>query len=516
MRRPDALTAFFIFFLAASLATPPALAAASAVTIPPAPAPTASVCPPDGRTSVDRDAILASVKKAARFLMETVSNRGGFLSVYASDLSEQWGEIPARKSQVWVQSPGTVSMGELMLEAWRATGDPEYLRMAEKTAGVLVFGQRPEGGWHYFIDFDPRGIPEYYEQIASKCWGWEEFYHYDDNSTFDDDVHAGATRFLMSLYLATLDPRWRGPLDKALEFALKSQFANGAWPQRFPLRDDYSSYYTFNDGVIINNIHLLLEACEKLGDTRFREAARRGMEFVVEAQGAPPQAGWALQYDKDMKPAKARNYEPAALSVGQTLECIRNLEVFYEITGDREFLRGIPDAIKWLERSTLGGGAGAVYQGKKYTHATFYEPGTNQPLYSHRKKSLAEVDPNDPDGGYWVDNELGNFTEHYGEAGNIDVAAVKREFERVSALGPAEARAEAEEEMARRDRPEKADADEAAKIFGSMDARGAWVEDVSVKYFPDFRDRSKGRTIRAIQIGTAQKNISALLDSLRN
>jgi len=141
---------------------------------------------------VEKDAVLASLKKAARFLMETVSNRGGFLWVYTSDLSDQWGEIPARKSQVWVQSPGTASMGQLMLKAYSATGDPDYLRMAEKIAGVLVYGQRPEGGWHYFIDFDPQGIPEFYEKTASQCWGWEEYYHYDDNSTFDDDVHAGA------------------------------------------------------------------------------------------------------------------------------------------------------------------------------------------------------------------------------------------------------------------------------------------------------------------------------------
>jgi len=73
--------------------------------------------------------------------------------------------------------------------------------------------------------------------------------------------------------------------------------------------------------------------------------------------------GWALQYDKDMRPAKARNYEPAAVSVGQTLECIRNLEIFYKITGDRDYLRGIPDAIRWLERSTLNGGRGAVLLG---------------------------------------------------------------------------------------------------------------------------------------------------------
>jgi PelA/Pel-15E family pectate lyase len=446
--------------------------------------------------------------------MESVSNRGGFLSTYASDLTDQWGEIPARKSQVWVQSPGTVSMGQLLLEAFAATDDPEYLGMAEKTAGALIYGQRPEGGWHYFIDFDPQGIPEYYEKVASKCWGWEEFYHYGDNSTFDDDVHTGATRFLLSLYLATLDPRYRRPLDRALEFLLASQFPNGAWPQRFPLRDDYSSFYTFNDAVTINNIHLLLEAHEKLGDTRLKEAARRGMEFVVKAQLAPPQAAWALQYDKAMRPAKARNYEPAAVSVGQTLECIRNLEIFYKMTGDREFLRGIPDAIGWLERSTLNGGRGAVYEGKTYTHASFYEPGTNRPIYAHRQKSLADVDPKDPMQGYWVDYELGNFTEHYGEAGNIDVAAIKKEFERVSALEPAAARAEYGRERERRDRPADVDAGEAGKIIAAMDSRGAWVEDWFAVNYPDFRDRSKGRNIRAIRIGTAQANLSKLLDYL--
>ena len=350
--------------------------------------------------------------------------------------------------------------------------------------------------------------------MASRCWGWEEYYHYDDNSTFDDDVHAGAARFLMSLYLETLDPRWRAPLDKALEFVLASQFPNGAWPQRYPLRDDYSSCYTYNDGVIEGNIFLLLEAYEKLGDTRLKDAARRGMEFVVKSQLPPPQAGWALQYGKDMKPAKARNYEPAAVTPGQTIECIRSLETFYKITGDKGFLRGIPDAVRWLENSVLNGGKGAVYEGKTYTHATFYEPGTNKPIYPHRKKSRAELDPDDPMQGYWVDYELGNFTQHYGEARNIDVAAVKRESERVSALGPVEARAEYEGERGGRDRPEKIGAAEAAKIIGAMDARGAWVEDMVIKHYPDFRDISKSRAIRAIKLATAQRNISRLLDYL--
>jgi PelA/Pel-15E family pectate lyase len=509
LRRSSTISAGFIFLLASILT------AGAADPVRPVEKDGIQTGGVSGRAEpVGRDAVLAAAKKATRFMMESVSNRGGFLWVYTSDLSDQWGEIPARKSQAWVQAPGTASMGNLMLKAFRATGDPDYLKYAEKIAGALVYGQHPEGGWHYFIDFDPQGIPEYYKSVASRCWGWEEYYHYDGNCTFDDDVHGGATRFLMALYLATLDPRYRVPLDRALEFVLASQFPNGAWPQRYPLRDDYSSDYTFNDGVISGNIDLLLEAYEKLGDPRFQEAARRGMDFVALAQLPLPQAGWALQYGRDMKPAKARNYEPAAVTPSQTAECIGDLERFYEITGERDFLRGIPAAIRWLEGSVLNGGKGMVYKGKTYTHATFYEPGSNRPIYAHRKAALAELDPGDPGQGYWVDYEPGNFVEHYGALQNIDLEGLRHEFERLSALTPEAARADYEADKDRRARPRDAGAGEAGKIISAMDGRGAWVEDALIKYYPDFRDTAKGRPIRAIKVQTFERNLSRLLASL--
>jgi PelA/Pel-15E family pectate lyase len=468
----------------------------------------------DAGQVAQRTAVLSAAKKATRFMMETVSNRGGFLWVYKSDLSDQWGEIPAKKSQVWVQAPGTTNIGQLMLRAFETTGDPDYLGYAEKIANVLIYGQHPEGGWHYFIDFDPQGIPEYYKNVATQCWGWEEYYHYDGNCTFDDSVHTGATRFLMALYMTTLNPRYRVALDKALDFVLVSQFPNGAWPQRYPLRDDYTSCYTFNDEVISGNISLLLEAFEKLGDARYREAALRGMDFVAVAQVPPPQAGWALQYDHDLKPAKARNYEPAAVTPSQTLECIGDLEDYYKITGNRNYLRGIPDAFLWLQKSILNGGRGAVYEGVTYTHASFYEPGTNTPIYPHRRKFRAELVPGDPMQGYWVDQQLGNFTQHYGEAQSLDLEPVRKEFERVSALTPEAARAEYERDQNGPAPPEKVGADEVRKILSDMDSRGAWVEDAFIKYYPDFRDKSKGQTIRAIKAQTFERNMSRLMDYL--
>src|SRR5262245_40282590 len=96
---------------------------------------------------------LAAMKKATEFMMNTVSNRGGFLYHYSEDLSKQWGEVPARKSQIWVQPPGTPTVGIMLLDAYAATGDDQYLKYAEEAAAALIWGQLPSGGWNYLIDF---------------------------------------------------------------------------------------------------------------------------------------------------------------------------------------------------------------------------------------------------------------------------------------------------------------------------------------------------------------------------
>ncbi len=46
------------------------------------------------------------------------------------------------------------------------------------------------------------------DDVASQCRGWEEFYHYYGNATFDDDTTTSATRFLLEIYSSTLDPEF--------------------------------------------------------------------------------------------------------------------------------------------------------------------------------------------------------------------------------------------------------------------------------------------------------------------
>ncbi|MCD6308820.1 MAG: pectate lyase, partial [Candidatus Latescibacteria bacterium] len=100
---------------------------------------------------------LAAMRAAAAFMADSVSTHGGYVYQYTADLTDRWGEIPARPTQIWTQPPGTPTVGMMLLDAFRATGDSLFLDCAERAADALVWGQHPAGGWHYLVDFDMPG-----------------------------------------------------------------------------------------------------------------------------------------------------------------------------------------------------------------------------------------------------------------------------------------------------------------------------------------------------------------------
>ena len=298
--------------------------------------------------------------KATKYMTEHVSTNGGYVWYYLPDLSRRWGEMEAYKTTIWVQDGGTVSAGFMLLDAYDATGDEYYYQAAEKAAGAMIWGQSSAGGWNYLIDFaGDKSLKEWYATIGKNGWRLEEFQHYYGNDTYDDDVTSDAARFLLRMYLEKLDPKYKPALDKAIGFMLKSQYPNGGWPQRYPLKydfnkaghPDYSSFYTYNDDVIWENLFFLIQCYQTLGEERFLEPIRKAMNFYFISQKT--NGAWGQQYNMKMEVAGARTYEPAAYLPRATFSNALQLLKFYQYTGDRKFLANIPKAISWLQKNLV-------------------------------------------------------------------------------------------------------------------------------------------------------------------
>ena len=92
--------------------------------------------------------VLDAMKRASRFMVETVSTEGGYVWAYLPDRSRRWGEMEARETMIWIQPPGTATVGHLFLDAYHATRDAYYYEAAEKVAAALIKAQHPSGGWN--------------------------------------------------------------------------------------------------------------------------------------------------------------------------------------------------------------------------------------------------------------------------------------------------------------------------------------------------------------------------------
>ena len=67
-----------------------------------------------------------TMRRATQYMMDVASYKGGFVWNYMPDYSRQWGELEAWRTMVWLQSPSTPDVGQVLLDAYHATGDEYY------------------------------------------------------------------------------------------------------------------------------------------------------------------------------------------------------------------------------------------------------------------------------------------------------------------------------------------------------------------------------------------------------
>lgn len=392
------------------------------------------------RRSADDGDVLATMRRATQFLRGKCAVNGGYVWAYAEDFSRRWGEMEAYPSMIWIQPPGTATVGHLFLDCYHASGDEYFYESAAEVAGGLIGAQHPAGGWNYLHDFAGEdSVRRWYDTIGKNGWRLEEFHHYYGNATFDDAGTSEASQFLLRMYLEKRDPAYEAPLERALRFVLDSQYDNGGWPQRYPFVEDapslhglpdYTRHVTFNDDVGGENIKFLLMVYQSLGDRRALEAIYRAMAIYPATLQPAPQAGWGLQHTLDtLAPTGARSYEPTALVTSTTAGNASLMMDFYEWTGEQHFLERLPEVFSWLESVRLPADEIRM-PGREYP--TFIEIGTNKALYNHRRGS------NVVNGAYYHDYNPDKPIRHYSQWRAIDLDALRARFRTLMLTTPAD------------------------------------------------------------------------------
>lgn len=372
------------------------------------------------------DEVRDSLRKAALFYRDQVASHGGYVYYYSLDLQKRWGEGEATKDQVWVQPPGTPTVGLAFLEAFEATGEPQYLEAATAAAEALVHGQLKSGGWTNCIDFNPQG-----DRVALYRNGRGKG---KNNSTLDDGITQGAIRLLSRVDRAHRFQK--ADIHEASLLALDSllavQFPNGGFPQvwthpvesrpvvaaRFPSHDwrterrikNYWDMYTLNDGLAGTTLAALREAHEVYGGDKCLIAMKKLGDFLLLSQLPEPQPAWAQQYNIDMEPIWARAFEPPAVTGGESQDAMETLLTLFDLTKDPKYLAPLPSALAYLKRSLLPDGRLARY----------YELQTNRPFYMTRKGrdyQLTYDDSKLPDHYGWkINSRLEVIEQRYNQA----------------------------------------------------------------------------------------------------
>lgn len=351
-----------------------------------------------------------ALERAGLYWSGAVAAHGGYVWEYSTDLTTrrrgESGDLPPTTN--WVQA-GTPDVGSAFLHCYAATGDPRFLDAALAAGHCLAYGQLESGGWDYSIEHDPARVKHRYHHL-----GPGKGDQLANTTTFDDDNTQSATRFLIGLDRCVDDPQVSTAVRRALDCFLAAQYKDGlwdgAWAQRYPPpKGSYGELPTFNDSTMADCVRTLLLAWDTYGREEHLAAVKRCLEFYLRAQMPTPQAGWAQQVDRDLKPAWARRFEPPSICSAESRDnCALLLDLFQRFA-DRRYLEAVGRCVDWYRASRIGGDE------KRGQWARFYEVGTNRPLYFTRT--------------YQQTYDDGDVPVHYSFKGDYGIDALMRRYE---------------------------------------------------------------------------------------
>jgi len=307
-------------------------------------------------------------------------------------------------------------------------GQPSYAasQVHEIVKNIMSF-QRANGGWPK--DYDMTAILN--DDQRSKVVAT----HSSNDASYDNGNIHSQINYLARAYVQSNEPSWRSACERGLDFMLRSQYANGGFPQRFPDAKGFHAHITFNDGVMIGLLKVLREAARQaphfawLDETRrtqAEQAVTKATQCILQCQIRVDgkRTGWCQQHDEQsLQAMPARSFELASICPQETTEIIRFLMQQPDSPATKESI----DAAKaWLTKVQLSGIAIEKFKTTREEFlrhtvdfdvrliedtnapplwARHYEIGTNRPIFAGRdgikKYSFDEIERERRTGTAW-------------------------------------------------------------------------------------------------------------------
>lgn len=302
--------------------------------------------------------------------------------------------------------------------AWFAT--PEAKTIAEN---VLLY-QRNIGGWPKNIQMQTSlSEAEKQKLIALK------------SDTHDITTDNGATSqemlFMSKMYAQVKDERYRESFLKGLNYLLEAQYANGGWPQFYPLKKGYYTHITYNDNLMVNILTILKEVGQQTDYysikpskdivEKAKKAFDKGIECILKTQYKQNGVltAWCAQHDEvTLEPANARAFELASLSGFESAKIVLLLMSIEKPSP--QIITAVKSAKIWFEKTKITNleekrtlnQAGKIIDKKMIPKenadpiwARFMDLQTNEPFFCDRdgirKKSLDQIGTERRNGYSW-------------------------------------------------------------------------------------------------------------------
>ena len=306
---------------------------------------------------------------------------------------------------------------------------PEALHIAD----TIVSFQLPNGGWSKNLDMSgPARLPgqSFMANNLSRLLGPDDFDkpanpNWNYGGTLDNDATNTELHYLVRIAAAHPghdgDP-YRASFIRGVYYLLDAQYPNGGWPQVWPLEGGYHDAITFNDNAVTESVNTLTEVATGAAPYTFVPAdlrkrasasAQRGIDIILRCQLKVDGklTVWAQQHDPlTLTPVSGRNYEPAALSAGESADILIFLMKLPSPTP--AIKTSIEAGIAWLKANAIYGyafvggrgrptpgqppapvvprhleaqpGAGPIW-------ARYYSLTTGKPIFGDRDKSIHDT-----------------------------------------------------------------------------------------------------------------------------